>query len=168
MEQFNVILTTLTTLLFLGFFVAGLGMVFQFFMTPNMIFYPWAVLLMKIARKGEIWRHLMRPLGRCRYCNSTWIAIYVYKSRYFFGSLDLRVLVLIAATWIWLKLFSDYIFRHIEPNEKVEAIYGLHDLPPTPAVPMLKAYMILAVFYSMIYIVIPLVSDKIPVLLANK
>jgi hypothetical protein len=169
MEQINFVLSILLMSFSLGFFVAGLGMVFQWFMMPNMIFYPWAVLLMKASRINEVWRHITRPLGRCRYCNSTWIAIYVYKNKYIFGSLDVKVLFVIAATWFWLKIFTDYVFKDVDPNGKVEALFGFDSsiLPPTPVIPMLKTYLILGTFYFMIYIGIPVLIPKIHLLLAG-
>jgi hypothetical protein len=167
MEKLNSILQLLTTMFVLGFFSAGLGMVFQSFMQPNMIFYPWAVFLMKLSRINEVWRHITRPLGRCRYCNGTWISIYIYQ--YFFKTFDIQILLIIVPTWFWLKIFSDYMFPDIDANGKVEAIYKINvsELPPTPVVPMLKSYVILGSFYSMVYIGIPFLSTKLPVLLAK-
>jgi hypothetical protein len=166
MEKLNSIIQLLTVMFALGFFSSCLAMVFQWFMMPNMILFPWAVLLAKGSRINEVWRHLMRPLGRCRYCNGTWISIYVYK--HFFG-FNIEVLFIIAATWFWIMIISDYIFTKVDPNEAVEKIYHFEEFKrPTPVIPMLKSYIILGAFYSMIYIGIPLFSDKIIPLIAGK
>lgn len=144
----------LFTLILIGFLVACLELTFQMYMQPNMILYPYGVLLMKLSQKGEVMRHLMRPLGRCRYCNATWIAFYVYV--YFYGY-DLSVLLLVGITTLFVKILSDHSpFKDVDANGKIEALYGVAITGNTPPGSMLWAYLILAIFYANIYITIPL------------
>lgn len=140
----------------LGLFVAALELAYQCFMEPNMFFYPWAVLLHKLARKNQILAHLTRVLGRCRYCNATWVGIYAYL--YLGFDLDLKILFVIASVFFFLKILTAWsIFDDIAPNRKVAEIYDKKEvkMPPTPPIPMLWAYLIMGIIYSIIYIVIP-------------
>jgi hypothetical protein len=146
-----------TLVLIIGFFAAMLELAFQAFMQPNMVFYPWAVFLMKLSQKHEILRHLTRILGRCRYCNGTWIGIYAYL--YFFP-FDLRILFVIGITFMFIRLYTQYLFTDIDANGKVEALFGWSsdDLEPTPVKPMLQTYVIMGCFYSTVYLVIPYIT----------
>lgn len=137
------------SLIFIGFFVASLELAFQYFMMPNMILYPWAVLLSKISRINEPLRHLMRPMGRCRYCNATWIAMYAY---FFLFGHDLSVLFLIGTTFFWLKVLSELKpFAEID-GTKVDEVRGITYATATPWQAMLKSYVILGAFYAFMYI----------------
>jgi hypothetical protein len=137
----------------ISFITACLAMMFQVFQQPNMIAYPWAVLLMRISQKGEIWRHLMRPFGRCRYCNGVWITIYAYK--YVFG-FNLLILFAMGLNFFFVWVLDHYVIKDIDPNLKVEAIYKVQFGPPTPWQAMMKSYAILGTFYALIYIVLPI------------
>ena len=166
-------ITFLFELMLLGLAVACLEMAFQMFMRPNAILYPYALLLLRLSMKNEVLRHIARPLGRCRYCNATWIAFYVYV--YFYGY-ELPVLLMIGFTFLFLRLLDTKVLRNIDPNDEVEKEYiasfvteseydfdingniYLHAVSGnTPAIPMLWAYLILGLFYSIIYIVIPII-----------
>lgn len=160
-------------LMLLAMGVASLELAFQMFMRPNGILYPYSHLLLRLALKNEVLRHITRPLGRCRYCNATWIAFYVYV--YFYGY-ELPVLLMVGFTYVTLYVLSETFFRNVDPNAEVEAEYismyaysdeyeyDINGKPSligitgnTPVIPMLWAYLILGLFYSIIYVVIPIV-----------
>ncbi len=145
--------------LIIGIFAACLEMAFQMFMQPNMFLYPWSVFIMNLAHRNEVWRHLTRVLGRCRYCNGTWVGIYIYL--YFFP-FDLRVLLVIGITFLLIRILTD-LFTDIDPVGKTEALYNYDSdsLAPTPIKPMLQTYVIMGAFYSIVYIVIPLIYNKV-------
>jgi hypothetical protein len=145
------------SLIFIGLFVAGLELAFQWFLMPNMIMYPYAVFLSNLSKKNEIWRHLTRPLGRCRYCNATWIAIYTFFILY---GHDIRVLFLIGTTFIWLKIFSAMpAFADIDGN-KVDDVRGVTYATATPWQAMMKSYAVLGSFYALVYL-IPIVIKSV-------
>jgi hypothetical protein len=138
----------------ISFITACLAMMFQVFQQPNMIAYPWAVLLMRISQKGEVWRHLMRPFGRCRYCNGIWITIYAYK--YVFG-FNLLILFAMGLNFFFIWVLDHYVIKDIDPNDRVETIYNVQFGPPTPWQAMIASYTVLGSFYAVIYIVIPII-----------
>ena len=142
----------LLELLLLGFVVATLEMAFQHFMMPNMFFYPYAVLLSKIASKGDVWRHLTSPFGRCPYCNSTWIAFYTFQ---YFYDLKLTVLLLFGTTYIFVYLMKTYIFHMIDPAMSVDSIYDRKYEFVIEPIPMLYTYLILGFGYFMVYVGVP-------------
>jgi hypothetical protein len=150
METFAI--TFFFEVLALAFMVACLEMTFQMFMQKNMILYPWAVLLANIAKHNEVLRHLMRPMGRCRYCNSIWISFYVYV--YFFGY-NISVLLMFGLTTLFVKLLSDYVFKDVDANTGVDERYKIVYKQDTPWLAMMKSYGVLGAFYSTVYIVIP-------------
>lgn len=143
----------LFTIIALSLMVALLEMTFQYFMQPNMILYPYSALLSYIANKGEVWRHLMRPLGRCRYCNATWITFYAYK--YALG-LDLYVLFAFGMTTLFVNLLTKYVFSDVDPATKTDSAYGIEYNSDTPVKAMLYSYVILGVFYATVYLLLPL------------
>jgi len=84
--------------------IAGLGLFFQKCMEPNMIFrryYLWLMLIwIRNYRKKNRWkRWLLKPLGLCIYCNTTWIAIlyYLYKFK-----LNPELLLFIGLVYVWV------------------------------------------------------------------
>lgn len=88
--------------------IAGLGQFFQLCMHPNMIFrryYLWLTLLwIRNRRKKDRWkRWLLKPLGLCVYCNTTWIAIFYYV--YAFG-INPEILLFIGLVFVWLKVLE--------------------------------------------------------------
>jgi hypothetical protein len=137
-----------------SFITACLAMMFQVFQQPNMIAYPWAVLLMRISQKGEIWRHLMRPFGRCRYCNGIWITIYGFKL--LFG-IHWLLICAMGLNFFFVWVLDHHVIPDINPNDKVETIYNVHFGPPTPWQAMMKSYAVLGSFYAVIYIVLPII-----------
>lgn len=139
------------TIIFIIAIISSLmGMMFQKFMEPNMIAFPWAVLLFKIAKKGEIWRHLMRPLGRCRYCNSIWIMMFIFK--YIFG-LHIFIFLSMGLTFGLVYFWDTYVMKDIDPNGKVEKIYNYEwEIKFTPWQAMMKSYIILICPYVIVYI----------------
>lgn len=138
-----------TELIFVGFFIAGLELAFQYFMMQNMILYPYAVLLSRISRINEPLRHLMRPLGRCRYCNATWVAIYAYFILYGY---NIKVLFLISIVFLWLKILSELNpFKNID-GVKVDEIEQVTFGGETPWQSMMISYLILGSFYALIYL----------------
>lgn len=154
------VLGLLALILVLSICTALIEMMFQYFMQPNMILYPWAVLLSKIASKGEHWRHIMRPLGRCRYCNSVWITmysfLYIFHSAFVLQTI-LWLLVALGINFFSLHMLTNHIIPHIEPNERVDQILKIEFKHPfTPHMSMLKAYGIMGIGYAIIYGVIPL------------
>lgn len=141
-------------LIVIAFFVACLEMAFQYFMHPNMILYPYAVLLSWIAQKGEIWRHLMRPLGRCRYCNGIWISFYVFKALFPYLIIQKFIVVLLVfgLTAFFIRILSTYLFPEIDPAGKVdEARQVVFAHANTPYQAMLKSYAILGSFYALVF-----------------
>lgn len=139
----------------LSLITAGLAMMFQVFQQPNMIFYPWAVLIAHIAKQGEIWRHLMRPFGRCRYCNGIWITIYAYKFLFGFNPL---IILAIGLNFIFIWVLDYYVIIDIDPVKKVDKLHNITFKEEyTPWQAMMKSYVILGSFYSTIYIVLPYV-----------
>ena len=160
-------------LMLLAIGVASLELAFQMFMRPNGILYPYSHLLLRLALKNEVLRHITRLLGRCRYGNAIWIAFYVYV--YFYGY-ELPVLLMVGFTYVILYILSETFFKDVDPNAEVEAEYmytyadsdeyeyGLTGKPylinisgTTSVIPMLWAYLILGLFYSIIYVVIPII-----------
>ena len=146
----------MTLLIFiLGITTGVIGMMFQYFMMPNMILFPYAILLSKIASKGEIWRHLMRPLGRCRYCNSIWICMYAYI--YIIGFNPL-ILFAFAFNFLTVYAFSNYIMPNLDPSAEADkttkVVFGYKN---TPWQAMLKTYAIMGFGYAIIYGIIPLI-----------
>jgi hypothetical protein len=141
-------------LIFLAFFVACLEMTFQYFMQPNMILYPWAVLIAKISHWHPIARHLMRPMGRCRYCNGIWISFYVFV--FFFGY-SITVLLMFGLVTLFIKLLSDYVFvKEFNPlavDEKFNFTYAQDNTWQE----MMKGYAILGAFYLFMYVGVPLI-----------
>jgi hypothetical protein len=163
------LLIQFATIVVLSFFVACLEMTFQYFMQPNMILFPYSVLLAKIASKGEVWRHLMRPLGRCRYCNAIWITFYSYK---YLLHLDILVLLAFGVTTLFITVLSKYVFADIDsasPADKlIGADYTIYDENAekvvtinTPYQAMLYSYVILGAFYAIVYFVVPNISQTI-------
>ena len=143
--------TIIFQILILSVLVACLEMTFQMFMQPNMILYPYSVLLSAIARKGEVWRHLMRPLGRCRYCNAIWIMIYAYK--YFFG-FDVIILLAFGLTTLFVKLLTSYIFPDVDAASKTDEARGISYIIDTPHGAMLLSYIILGGFYVVTFLLL--------------
>ena len=146
----------MTLILFLiGTITAIIGMMFQYFMQPNMILYPWAVLLAKIASKGEVWRHLMRPLGRCRFCNSIWICMYTYL---YFIPLSPIILFAFAFNFMGVWALSKYVFPAVEPSTEVDKISKIRfEQEHTPWQAMMKTYAIMGFGYLIMYGIIPLI-----------
>jgi hypothetical protein len=171
-------LINLLLVLLIGFMAACLGMCFQRFMEKNMIFFPWAVFIAWLSMKGEVWRHLTRPLGRCRYCNSTYIALYgFYLLVYPYMDLPDKMKILcmflsVGITFFFIKIFTDYLFPDIDPNgdaEKyLELVSKIEKMKPTPVRPMLWSYLVIASVYGFFYIVIPFMTIQLPQLLASK
>lgn len=172
------IFTIFAILALLSLAVASLEMTFQYYMQPNMILYPYSVLLSWISAKGEVWRHLMRPLGRCRYCNGVWIFIYsyTYLTRYElipklqFIPTIIVVLLGIGLLSVLITILGKYVFPDVDAagktdeERKVSYMIELRDeetlLPKmvmknTPWQAMLKSYVLLGIFYSTVYVVIP-------------
>jgi hypothetical protein len=109
-----------------------------------MIFYPWAVLLAHISKKGEMWRHLMRPFGRCRYCNGIWITIYAFKLMF---GVHWLILLALGSNFIFVWLLDHYVIPNVEPNTKVDTLYHIEfKHAQTPWQAMMRSY---AVVYSM-------------------
>ncbi len=150
METFTI--TFFFEVLALAFLVACLEMTFQMFMQKNMILYPWAVLLANIAKRNEVLRHLMRPMGRCRYCNSIWISFYVFV---YFYEYHISVLLMFGLTTLFVKLLSDYVFKDVDAVTGVDEQYKIVYKQDTPWLAMMKSYGVLCAFYSVVYIVIP-------------
>lgn len=159
------------TVVVLTFFIACLELMFQYFMQPNMILYPYSVLLSKIASKGEVWRHLMRPLGRCRFCNAIWITFYAYQHFY---KLDLTVLLAFGLTTLFVQLLTKYVFKDVDPATKtddergvsyvIDVIYDENGkkteiIKNTPWQSMLISYLILGAFYAIVYLLIPYIIN---------
>lgn len=72
-----------TLMLILSLMTACLGWFFQYTLKPGEIFGRYGLLLtalwMKNWRRKDRWvRPILKPLGQCVFCNSTWIAIVVY------------------------------------------------------------------------------------------
>jgi hypothetical protein len=142
-----------TALIFVGFFIACLELAFQYFMMPNMILYPWAVLLSRISRKNEIFRHLMRPFGRCRYCNCTWISVYCY---FILFGYNIQILFLVGISFFFLKILSaTSAFVNINAI-KVDEVEGVKYAIDTPWQAMMKSYVILGLF-EIIICAIPII-----------
>lgn len=145
----------LVQLIILGFVIAALEMFFQRCMLPNNILYPYGVLLSTLAWQGEIWRHLARPLGRCRYCNSAWISFYVYAFLYGYS---LPVLLLMGLTAFFVAILSELaMFKEIDPVDKIDGYYDREYGKDTPWQSMMWSYLILGGFYVTIYVVIPVI-----------
>jgi hypothetical protein len=138
-------------LVVLAFLVACLEMAFQYFMMPNMILYPYAVLLAHFARKNGAFRHLARPLGRCKYCNSIWIGFYVFY--YFFGY-SITVLLLFGLIFLFVRLLSDYVFQNVD-GIMVDSVYGFEYPKDSTWQDMMKAYVVLGIFYTFMYLIFP-------------
>ena len=131
------------------------AMMFQWFQQPNMIFWPWAILLSKISSKGEMWRHLMRPLGRCRYCNGIWITMYAFI--YIFG-FNLLILLAMAMNYMSIYLLSTYVITNLDPAAQADKHLKIQfEHANTPWQDMLKTYAIMGAGYSIIYGIIPLI-----------
>ena len=156
--------TFIGQLFFLAFAIACLEMMFQYFMSKNMILYPWAVLLAKISHSNGVLRHLMRPMGRCRYCNAIWIAFYVFV--YFFGY-SITVLLLFGLVTLFVRLLSTYVFADVDSVTPVDEFYGYKYPADTTWQQMMKGYAILGTFYLFMYVVVPLIIHgfKAPVML---
>lgn len=146
----------LTLLIFLIGVITGIiEMMFQYFMQRNMILYPWAILLAKIASINEPLRHLMRPFGRCRFCNSIWICMYTYI--YIIGFNPL-ILFAFAFNFMTVWLLTKYVFPLVEPSEDADEDLQIeHKYQYTPWQAMLKTYAIMGVGYAIIYGIIPLI-----------
>ena len=141
--------------IFLGIITATIEMMFQYFMLENMILFPYGILLAKIASKGEIWRHLMRPLGRCRYCNGIWITIYTYL---FFFEFSPIILIAMATNFISIWLYSNFVFQDVDAASVADHHIKVKYQYPTPWPAMLKSYIILGIAYSIIYGIIPIIA----------
>ena len=140
----------------LSFMTACVAMMFQYFMMPNMIAFPWAVLLMRISQKGEIWRHLMRPLGRCRFCNGIWITMYAYM---YFRKLEAIMVLAMGLNFFFIWILSRYVIMEVDPNERVEEIFKVEwKVKHTPYQAMLKSYAIIGAGYIIMYGIIPLLT----------
>ena len=150
------------TIIVFSMFVGLLEMMFQYFLQPNMILYPYSVLLSKLSSKSEVLRHLMRPLGR--FCNAIWITFYSYN--YIFG-FDIYVLFAFGMTTFWVEVLGKYVFKEVDSAGKTDAEEGVSymewdeesmsmKMRNTPWQSMLWSYLILASFYAVIYIIIPI------------
>ena len=100
MQSLIEILIRFFLLIVLGFATATLGLCFYHFQDKDMIFAPYSKWLNKMAYKSIFWRYLTMPLGRCPYCNTTWIAIVVYI--YYF-SFSLEIFLFIGIVWFFVK-----------------------------------------------------------------
>lgn len=152
------------TIAIFALFIGTLEMMFQMYMQPNMILYPWSVLLAKISSKGETWRHLMRPLGRCRFCNAIWITFYAYWIVFGF---DLPMMLLaFGLVTTSVELLGKYIFPTVDASGRTDAELGYsymhfdadgnYVMKNTPWQNMLKSYVILGAFYFTVYVIIPI------------
>ena len=118
-------LTSICIMLLLSAMTAMLGAAFQKFMEPGHIFNWWAKFLLKMVElasktrkvfvatgcsnyldidKKQYWyirliASLSKPLGLCRYCNTTWLAIIVFVL--VFG-VKLHIFIFIGATYFFV------------------------------------------------------------------
>jgi len=97
----------------LSLMISGLGLFFQECMEPNMIFrryYLWLTYhWIKNWRKKDRWkRWILKPLGLCVYCNTTWIAIIFY---FLTNGFNLLIFPFLGMVFLWLKLFNEKIFK---------------------------------------------------------
>lgn len=141
-------LELIITIVSLSILTACLAMTYQIFMLPNMIFYPVAVGLGHLANINQMWNHISRPLGRCRYCNAIWIGSFAFS--YKFGH-TIFLLLFFGMIPIFVFLLSKYVFPKVDPNKKVDKKYGFSYTSRTPWPDMLKSYVIIGSFYLVIF-----------------
>ena len=98
------LIVLLLVYLILGFIVATLGLCFEHFMKPNMIFNGYYKWLERKARKSKFWKHITKPLGLCVYCNSSWIAIGVFI--YYF-KFNITILLFIGIVWFFIDIYKN-------------------------------------------------------------
>lgn len=91
--------------------VASLGLFFQECLEPGMIFrryYLWLTYhwIHNRHRKKRWKRWLLKPLGMCVYCHTTWLAIFYYLFK--FGP-EVELLLFLGLVYVWLKLLKKFI-----------------------------------------------------------
>lgn len=175
METLLFFFSFIMVLIMISFLVACLEMTFQLYMQPNMILYPYSVFLSWFTEKGEVFRHLARPLGRCRFCNGTWIMIYTFIYLTKFNILPkvsfIPTIILIGLsvglTAFFINVLMQTAFKGVDPVTMTDKERGMNRyekyimesnqvvLTFTPWQAMMKSYGVLAVFYGSIYIFIP-------------
>lgn len=87
----------------IGFAVASLGHCFNHFTKPGMVFYWYGDLLERLYFTSAFWKYMVKPLGYCVYCNTTWIAILVY---FYFFKPFLPVFLFIGIVWFFVHLIN--------------------------------------------------------------
>ena len=87
----------------LGFMTATLGLCFEHFTRPNMIFNWYHTILKKWASKSKFGEYITKPLGLCPYCSSTWISIVVFIH---FFDLNITILLFIGVVWFFVHLIN--------------------------------------------------------------
>jgi hypothetical protein len=93
--------------------IAGLGLFFQECTEPNMLFrryylwlnYHW---IRNWRKKDRYKRWILKPLGLCVYCNTTWIAIIFHLLT---NGFNLLIFPFLGLVFLWLKLFNEKIFK---------------------------------------------------------
>jgi amino acid transporter len=99
-------------LLLICLMTASLGLFLEECMNPNMIlrrYYLWLTYhWIKNWRKKDRWRRwLLKPLGLCVYCFSSWITIFFYLYNF---DLDLNIFFALGMNYLWLKIIKNKIF----------------------------------------------------------
>jgi len=91
--------------------VAALSLFIQKCMESGMIFRRYYLYLIHIyvqnwRKKDRYKRFLLKPIGLCIYCYSTWIAIFTYVIKFGF-SYD--ILLFIGMNYLFIQLYFRYI-----------------------------------------------------------
>ena len=66
----------------LGIAIAGIEMVYQKLMFPNMPLEWWFMTLYRLKDKGKFYRYLSFILGYCHFCNSVWLAMIIHLASF--------------------------------------------------------------------------------------
>lgn len=106
---------------FYGHLLASIHQKYRFYKEQyddldNSTMYAYHKLVDQIKYKYYKWLildHLTKPLGRCPYCNGTWIAIFYY---WLFFGFDLCIFLFIGVVWFFIKLI-DYILSEYDRDK---------------------------------------------------
>jgi hypothetical protein len=146
----------LLEIILLGITVGCLEMAFQHYMWPNNIFYPYGYLLAKVGNVNSVLLFVASPLGRCPYCNGTWIAFYAYK--YFYG-INLPVLLCIGVVMITVSVIKEKIFLFsIDSAVKIDEVLEIERRFIKSPWPILGALLLIGWVYFVIYVIVPILK----------
>jgi hypothetical protein len=101
-------------LLLISFLAACVEIMFQEYMTREMILEPYFNILKKLYRSGKFGKWISKPLGLCRFCHGFWIALFIY---FLYFKLNTNLLLYLGFNLICIKSITLIIIKY-ENNNK--------------------------------------------------